>query len=60
MIGDDAFYYLHQDERLQGFLTPLDAFTVVTIKKLVAKILFGVTVSKVERDKFRYTGLGTV
>lgn len=40
MIGDEAFYYLHQDGKLQGaILTHVDDFTVARTEDFEEKIL---------------------
>ena len=62
MIGDKAFYYLHHYGKLpEAILTYMDYFTVAGPEDFAYKILVGVsnhiTVSEVETDKFRYTGL---
>ena len=62
MIGDEAFYYQHQDGKLQGaILTHIDDFTAAGTEDFMERILDGVsnqmTVSKVERHKYRYTSL---
>ena len=62
MEGDKAFYYLHQDEELMGaFITHVDNFTLAGtetfIKEVLETISRELTVSKIERDNFRYTGI---
>ena len=62
VIGNEAFYYLHQDGMLQGaILTLVGDFTVAETEEFEEKIHISVSnrmnVSKVERDKFRYTSL---
>ena len=62
MIGDEVFYHLYQDGKLQGaILTHFDDFTIARTEDCVEKILMGVsnqmTLSKVKRDKFIYTSI---
>merc|ERR1712055_1227723 len=62
MVGDEAFYYLHRDGKLHGaVLTHVDYFTLAGTEEFLRMVLDGVSgrmvVSKVEKDKFRYTGL---
>ena len=62
MDGDEAFYYLHEDGNLKGaVLMHVDDFNLAGTDKFVEEVLEIVdqqlTVSKVERDKFRFTGL---
>merc|ERR1712101_37676 len=60
--GDDAFYYEHRDEKLMGLnLSHVDNFTIAGDIEFVERIVNGIkekfTVSKIEEDKFRFTGL---
>merc|ERR1712089_85996 len=60
--GDDAFYYENRDGKLMGLnLSHVDDFTIAGNKEFVERIVNGIkqrfTVSKVEEDKFRFTGL---
>ncbi len=60
--GDDAFYYEHKDGKLMGLiLSHVDDFTIAGDTDFVKRIVTGIkerfTVSKVEEDKFRFTGL---
>ena len=60
--GDDAFYYEHRDGKLMGLnLSHVDDFTIAGDTDFVKRIVTGIkerfTVSKVEEDKFRFTGL---
>ena len=62
MEGDEAFYYLHQDGELMGaVITHVDDFTLAGtetfIKEVLETISRELTVSKIERDNFRYTGI---
>ena len=62
MDGDEAFYYLHKGGQLQGaVITHVDDFNLAGTDKFVAKVIKEVeeqlTVSKIEKDKFRFTGL---
>ena len=62
MEGDEAFYYLHQDGELLGaVITHVDDFTLAGtedfIKEVLETISRELTVSKIERDRFRYTGI---
>ena len=62
MDGDEAFYYLHKNGQLQGaVLTNVDDFNLAGTDKFVAEVISRVekqlTVSKVEKDKFQFTGL---
>ena len=65
MKGDEAFYYLHEDCRLIGaVITLVDDFTVAGTDEFVKKILEIVgkelTISKIEKDKFRYIDIDVV
>ena len=60
--GDEAFCFLHQDGDLMGaVITHGDDFTLAGTEEFINKVLEVVTneltVSKVEKDKFRYTGI---
>merc|ERR1712115_174233 len=60
--GDDAFYYEHRDGKLMGLnLSHVDDFTIAGDTDFVKRIVTGIKerfiVSKVEEDKFRFTGL---
>merc|ERR1712243_204500 len=60
--GDDAFYYEHKDGKLMGLiLSHVDDFTIAGDTDFVKRIVTGIKerfiVSKVEVDKFRFTGL---
>ena len=62
MDGDEAFYYLHEDGYFKGMvLIHIDDFNLAGTAKFVEEVLEIVdqqlTVSKVERDKFRFTGI---
>ena len=62
ITGDEAFYYQHEDGELKGaVLTHVDDFSLAGdeefIRKVVSQVEKQLTVSKVERDKFRFTGL---
>ena len=62
MEGDEAFYYLHKDEILRGaIITHIDDFTLAGtpdfIKEVLEMVERELTVSKVEKDNFRFTGL---
>ena len=62
MEGDEAFYYLHQDRELMGaVIMDVDDFTLAGtedfIKEVSETISRELTVSKIERDRFRYTGI---
>ena len=60
--GDEAFYYLHRKRDLIGaVITHVDDFTQAGtedfIKKDLETFARELTVSKIERDSFRYTGI---
>ena len=60
--GDDAFHYLHRNGSLQGCVfTQLDDFTITGTPKFIKEVLemieIELTISKIERDNFRFTGL---
>ena len=61
MIGDEAFYYLHRDgDLIGGVITHVDDFTIAGTDDFIKEILKAIedelTISKVEKDNFRYTG----
>merc|ERR1712089_42151 len=60
--GDDAVYYQHNNGKLIGMILSLvDDFTIVGTREFVNRIVTGIkkkfTVSKVEENNFRFTGL---
>ena len=60
--GDDAVYYEHKNGKLMGIiLSHVDDFTIAGTREFVNRIVSGIkrkfTVSKVEEDNFRFTGL---
>ena len=60
--GDEAFYYENRDGNLLDVvLSHVDDFTIAGEEEFVKRIVKGVsdkfTVSKVEEDEFRFTGL---
>ena len=60
--GDDAVYYEHKNGKLMGLiLSHVDDFTIAGTREFVKRIVSGIqerfTVSKVEEDNFRFTGL---
>ena len=62
MPGDEAFYYENKEGRLKGaVLSHVDDFTITDEEEFVERIVSGIldrfTISKVEKDKFRFTGL---
>ena len=62
MEGDEAFYYLHRDGVLRGgVITHINNFTLAGTSYFIKEVLVMVerelTVLKVERDNFRFTGL---
>ena len=62
MEGDEAFYYLHRKEELIGTaITHVDNLTLAGMQEFIDEVLKAIeeelTVSKVERDSFRYTGI---
>ena len=62
MDGDEAFYFLHQEGYLKGEeLTHEDGFNLAGkddfIEEVLEEIERELTVSKVKRDKFWFTGL---
>ena len=61
MPGDEAFYYLHKHVELQGVaLTHVNDLILTENEDFIEKISDGIahilTVSKVDKDKFRFTG----
>ena len=62
MEGDEAFYYLHRNGEVIGaVITHVDDFTLAGTEDFIKEVLETVsrelTVSKIERDSFRYTGI---
>ena len=62
MERDEEFYYLHRNGDLIGaVITHVDDFTLAGTDELIKEVLETVgrelTVSKIERDKFRYKGI---
>ena len=62
MEGDEAFYYLHRNGELIGtVITHVDDLTLAGTEAFINEVLQTVsrelTVSKIERDNFRYTGI---
>ena len=62
MEGDKAFYFLHEEGKLKGaILTHVDDFNIARYDNFVEMVLDNVerelTISKVEKDKFCFTGL---
>ena len=62
MEGDEAFYYLHRNGDLIGtVITHVDDFTLAGTEAFVNEVIETVsqelTVSKIERDNFRYAGI---
>ena len=62
MDGDEIFYYFHRDGDLMGaVITHVDDFTLAGTEEFIKEVLETVerelTVSKIEKDKFRYTGI---
>ena len=60
--GDDAFCYENRNGKLMGLnLSLVDDFTIAGEVEFVSRIVKGIqerfTVSKVEEDEFRFTGL---
>merc|ERR1712002_1135235 len=60
--GDEAVYYQHKNGKLEGMLlSHVDDFTIAGTKEFVQRIVAGIeenfTISKVEEDNFRFTGL---
>ena len=62
MGRDEAFSYLYEDNELKGAVqTHVDDFKLARNTNFIEKIIEGVsqklTISKIERGKFRFTGL---
>ena len=62
MEGDEVFYYLHRDGELMGaVITHVYDFTLAGTEDFIKEVLEtvgrGLTVFKIERDKFRYIGI---
>ena len=62
MKGDEAFYFTHRDNELIGMvMTHVDDFVMTGtedfLEEIERKIKISLTVSKVEKDKFRFTGI---
>ena len=62
LLGDDAVYYQHKNGKLIGMiLSHVDDFTIAGTREFVNRIVTGIkkkfTVSKVEENNFRFTGL---
>ena len=60
--GDEAFYYQHDGNNLVGMvITHVDDFSIAGTKKfvdnLIEKVQGALTVSKIEKDGFRFTGI---
>ena len=60
MLGDEAFYYMHEKGELMGaVLTHVDDFFMVGTDEFVEKLRVGIAedliVLKVERDRFQFT-----
>ena len=60
--GDEAFYYQHDGKNLIGMvITHVDDFSVAGTKDFIEDLTLSVqnalTVSKIEKDKFRFTGI---
>merc|ERR1711881_837522 len=60
--GDDALYYQHKNGKLIGMiLSHVDDFTIAGTREFVNRIVKGIkrkfTISKVEENNFRFTGL---
>ena len=63
--GDEAFYYLNEGGKLKGaVLTHVDDFTIAGVPEFMEMVEKGIkeslSVSKVERDDFRFTGLDVI
>ena len=61
MEGDEASYYSHRNgELIGGVITHVDDFTIARMEEFIQEILEAIkkelTISKVERDNFCYTG----
>ena len=62
MEGDEAFYYLHRDGELIGtVITHVDDFTLTGTQDFIDEVLKAIekelTVSKIEKESFTYTGI---
>ena len=62
MKGDEAFYHLHKDGELVGaVITHVDNFTMAGTDEFIKETLNIIgkelTISKIEEDDFRYTGI---
>lgn len=62
MDGDKSFYYFHIDGGLiSGVITHVDDFTLAGTEDFIKEVLETVnrelTISKIERDNFQYTGM---
>ena len=60
--GDEAFYYRHKDDQLEGMiLSHVDDFNMAGNEKFLSEIRemlkTELSVSKIERNKFRFTGV---
>ena len=60
--GDEAFYFTHRDNELVGMImTHVDDFVIAGkedyLEKIGGKIRTNLMVSKVEKDKFHFTGI---
>merc|ERR1711873_357206 len=55
--GDEAVYYEHKNGKLMGLILSHVAGTQEFVQRIVAGIEERFTVSKVEEDNFRFTGL---
>ena len=60
--GDEVFYYLHRDgELIGGVITHMDDFILAVTEDFINEVINAVsaelTVSKIEMDNFRYTGI---
>merc|ERR1712101_84035 len=60
--GDDTVYYQHKDGKLIGMiLSHIDDFTIAGAREFVNRIVKGIkkkfTISKIEENNFRFTGL---
>ena len=61
IVSDEGFYYLHRDgDLICGVITHIDDFTIAGTEDFIKEILKAIedelTISKVEKDNFRYTG----
>ena len=60
--GDEAFYYLYEDGHLKGMiLTHVDDFIIagnsIFVEETISRVNKLLTVSKIERGSFRFTGV---